>query len=93
MADPPRLVFGLVPPPSFTGSDARVGSLHVNVIRPFPEAAVITALRGKKNVIVLETGKNVYPDATGSLRLEKADGSTVLLHSGEVTIGSASAAR
>lgn len=27
MADPPRLVFGLVPPPSFTGSDARVGSL------------------------------------------------------------------
>ena len=31
-----------------------VGSIHVNVIRPFPEAAVINALRGKKNVIILE---------------------------------------
>jgi pyruvate-ferredoxin/flavodoxin oxidoreductase len=31
-----------------------VGSIHVNVIRPFPEAAVISALRGKKNVIILE---------------------------------------
>lgn len=34
--------------------NARVGSIHVNVIRPFPEAAVIEALRGKKNVIILE---------------------------------------
>ncbi|MBM3846938.1 MAG: oxidoreductase, partial [Verrucomicrobia bacterium] len=33
---------------------ARVGSIHINVIRPFPEAAVIEALRGKKNVIVIE---------------------------------------
>ena len=33
---------------------AKVGSIHLNVIRPFPEAAVITALSGKKNVIVLE---------------------------------------
>jgi len=33
---------------------ARVGSIHLNVIRPFPEAAVVTALTGKKNVIVLE---------------------------------------
>ncbi len=33
---------------------AKVGSIHINVIRPFPEAAVINALRGKKNVIVLE---------------------------------------
>jgi pyruvate-ferredoxin/flavodoxin oxidoreductase len=33
---------------------AKVGSIHVNVIRPFPEAAIIEALRGKKNVIVLE---------------------------------------
>jgi pyruvate-ferredoxin/flavodoxin oxidoreductase len=32
----------------------RVGSIHLNVIRPFPEAAVVTALAGKKNVIVLE---------------------------------------
>lgn len=34
--------------------NARVGSIHVNVIRPFPEAALIQALRGKKNVIILE---------------------------------------
>ncbi|MCC7376804.1 MAG: 2-oxoacid:acceptor oxidoreductase family protein [Verrucomicrobiales bacterium] len=34
--------------------NARVGSIHVNVIRPFPEAAIIQALRGKKRVIVLE---------------------------------------
>src|SRR5262249_59331654 len=34
--------------------NAKVGSIHVNVIRPFPEAAIINALRGKKNVIVLE---------------------------------------
>ena len=33
---------------------ASVGSLHINVIRPFPEAAVIEALKGKKNVIILE---------------------------------------
>ncbi|MCP5517898.1 MAG: 2-oxoacid:acceptor oxidoreductase family protein [Verrucomicrobiales bacterium] len=34
--------------------NAKVGSIHINVIRPFPEAAVVNALRGKKNVIVLE---------------------------------------
>ena len=34
--------------------NANVGSIHINVIRPFPEAAVINALRGKKNVIILE---------------------------------------
>ena len=33
---------------------AKVGSVHLNVFRPFPEAAVVTALAGKKNVIVLE---------------------------------------
>ncbi|HEV2135481.1 MAG TPA: 2-oxoacid:acceptor oxidoreductase family protein [Terracidiphilus sp.] len=32
----------------------KVGSIHVNVIRPFPEAALIQALKGKKNVIILE---------------------------------------
>jgi pyruvate-ferredoxin/flavodoxin oxidoreductase len=31
-----------------------VGSIHLNVIRPFPEAAVVNALKGKKNVIILE---------------------------------------
>jgi len=34
--------------------NATVGSIHINVIRPFPEAAVINALRGKKSVIILE---------------------------------------
>jgi len=34
--------------------NASVGSIHVNVIRPFPEAALVAALKGKKNVIVLE---------------------------------------
>jgi pyruvate-ferredoxin/flavodoxin oxidoreductase len=33
---------------------AKVGSIHLNVIRPFPEAAVVNAIAGKKNVIVLE---------------------------------------
>jgi pyruvate-ferredoxin/flavodoxin oxidoreductase len=34
--------------------DARVGSIHVNVFRPFPEAAVVNSLAGKKQVIILE---------------------------------------
>ncbi len=34
--------------------NAKVGSLHINVLRPFPEAAVVEALRGKKNVIIIE---------------------------------------
>ncbi len=34
--------------------DAKVGSVHINVLRPFPEAAVAKALAGKKRVIVLE---------------------------------------
>jgi len=33
---------------------AKVGSIHLNVIRPFPQAAVVKALTGKKSVIVLE---------------------------------------
>jgi pyruvate-ferredoxin/flavodoxin oxidoreductase len=32
----------------------KVGSIHVNLIRPFPEAAIVAALKGKKNVIILE---------------------------------------
>ena len=34
--------------------NAKVGSIHVNVFRPFPEAAIVQALAGKRNVIVLE---------------------------------------
>ncbi len=33
---------------------ASVGSIHVNVIRPFPQTALVNALKGKKNVIILE---------------------------------------
>ena len=32
----------------------KVGVVHINVIRPFPEKAIVEALRGKKRVIVLE---------------------------------------
>ena len=32
----------------------KVGSIHPNVFRPFPEAAIVRALAGKKNVIILE---------------------------------------
>src|SRR5213595_89060 len=34
--------------------NASVGSIHINVFRPFPEAAIVKALAGKKNVIILE---------------------------------------
>src|SRR5262245_37525443 len=34
--------------------NASVGSIHINVFRPFPDAAIVAALAGKKNVIVLE---------------------------------------
>tara|TARA_B100000315_G_scaffold230844_1_gene241615 strand:- start:2594 stop:7309 length:4716 start_codon:yes stop_codon:yes gene_type:complete len=33
---------------------AKVGSIHLNVVRPFPERAVVEALRGKKNAIIFE---------------------------------------
>ena len=33
---------------------AKVGSVHLNVFRPFPERAVVEALAGKRNVIILE---------------------------------------
>ena len=32
----------------------KLGVIHINVVRPFPEKAIVEALRGKKNVIVLE---------------------------------------
>ena len=32
----------------------KVGSIHVNVLRPTPEAAYVAALAGKKNVLVME---------------------------------------
>ena len=33
---------------------AKVGSIHPNVFRPFPDAAIVEALAGRKNVIILE---------------------------------------
>ena len=33
---------------------SKVGSVHLNVFRPFPERAVVEALAGKRNVIILE---------------------------------------
>lgn len=33
---------------------AEVGSIHLNIIRPFPEATVVEALAGKKNIIIIE---------------------------------------
>ena len=42
----------------------KVGSIHVNVIRPFPEAAIVTALKGKKNVIILERTDEALSPAT-----------------------------
>jgi pyruvate-ferredoxin/flavodoxin oxidoreductase len=33
---------------------AKVGSVHLNVIRPFPGVAVVEALMGKKNAVILE---------------------------------------
>ncbi|MCY4533850.1 MAG: 2-oxoacid:acceptor oxidoreductase family protein, partial [Bryobacterales bacterium] len=33
---------------------AKVGSIHLNVFRPFPERAVVEALAGKRNAIIIE---------------------------------------
>jgi pyruvate-ferredoxin/flavodoxin oxidoreductase len=39
------------------------GIVHVNVLRPFPERAVVEAIQGKKNVIILErTDEPLGPD-------------------------------
>jgi len=37
-----------------TTRGVEVGVVHINVYRPFPEAAVVRALAGKKNVIIIE---------------------------------------
>ena len=34
--------------------NAKVGSIHINVIRPFPEAEIINAVKGKKRILILE---------------------------------------
>ncbi|MEN8114295.1 MAG: 2-oxoacid:acceptor oxidoreductase family protein, partial [Actinomycetota bacterium] len=40
---------------------AKVGSIHVNVLRPFPEAAIVEALAGKDTVVVLERTDDPMP--------------------------------
>ncbi|MEN8235187.1 MAG: 2-oxoacid:acceptor oxidoreductase family protein [Actinomycetota bacterium] len=40
---------------------AKVGSIHMNVLRPFPEAAIVEALAGKQKVIVLERTDDPLP--------------------------------
>ncbi len=39
----------------------QLGVIHVNVIRPFPEKAIVEALRGRKQVIVLERSDEQTP--------------------------------
>ncbi|MEE9465130.1 MAG: 2-oxoacid:acceptor oxidoreductase family protein, partial [Candidatus Neomarinimicrobiota bacterium] len=39
----------------------KLGVIHANVLRPFPEKAIIEALRGKKQVIVLERSDEQTP--------------------------------
>src|SRR5436190_600699 len=64
-----------------------VGSIHINVIRPFPEAAVINALRGKKNVIILErTDEGLAGDnpLARDIRVALGKANEALKHRGEV---------
>src|SRR5436190_23293944 len=67
--------------------NAKVGSIHVNVIRPFPEAAIINALRGKKRVIILErTDEGMAGDNPLARDIRTALGKALeaLKHGGEV---------
>src|SRR5712672_3241444 len=67
--------------------NAKVGSIHVNVIRPFPEAAIINALRGKKNVIILErTDEGLAGDnpLARDIRVALGKANEALKHRGEV---------
>ncbi|MDF1812935.1 MAG: 2-oxoacid:acceptor oxidoreductase family protein [Verrucomicrobiales bacterium] len=68
--------------------NAKVGSIHINVIRPFPEAAVVEALRGKKNVIIIERtdegmagdnplGRDIRVALTKAAEANRGDNSTV----------------
>src|SRR6266851_6127188 len=67
--------------------NAKVGSIHVNVLRPFPEAAIINALRGKKNVIILErTDEGLAGDnpLARDIRVALGKANEALKHRGEV---------
>jgi pyruvate-ferredoxin/flavodoxin oxidoreductase len=67
--------------------NAKVGSIHVNIIRPFPEAAVINALRGKRRVIILErTDEGLAGDnpLARDIRVALNKANEALKHRGEV---------
>jgi pyruvate-ferredoxin/flavodoxin oxidoreductase len=72
---------------------AKVGSIHLNVIRPFPEEAVARALAGRRNVIVLERTDEpmaVENPMTRDLRasLSRRGGSLPRIFSGTYGLGS-----
>lgn len=67
---------------------AKVGSLHINVLRPFPEAAVVRALAGKKRAIVLErtdeplAGNNPLTRDVRTALSKGRENATVQIHEG-----------
>lgn len=64
-----------------TTRNAKVGSIHLNIVRPFPEAAVAKALAGHKNVIVLErTDEPLAPDNPMTRELRSVLGKAVEHH-------------
>lgn len=67
----------------------RVGSIHLNVLRPFPRAALVKALAGKKNVIIMErTDESLAADNPLTKEIRAVLGQSAELHrmglSGEV---------
>ncbi len=62
--------------------------MHINVVRPFPEAAVVEALKGKKNVIILErtdepmAGDNPLARDVRTALSKALDNQTQLAHAG-----------
>jgi pyruvate-ferredoxin/flavodoxin oxidoreductase len=64
---------------------ARVGSLHLNVIRPFPEAAVVEAVRGKRNLIIIERTDEAMAADNPMARETRTALSKALFHEGKPT--------
>ena len=63
--------------------DAKVGSLHINVLRPFPQAAVVEALRGKSSCIILERTDETLANDNPLAREIRTALSRCLTHSGK----------
>ena len=62
---------------------AKVGSLHINALRPFPQAAVVEALRGKDACIVLERTDEPLANDNPLAREVRAALSRCLVHAGK----------